>query len=72
MAASNQDGRNFCACNVGCRLMSRPWVACVLAVLELVLVLRSLEGKCQEYGRLTQVSHPLRCSTPTLQALLRG
>ena len=37
MAASNQEGRNFCACNVGCRLMSRPWVACVLAVLELVL-----------------------------------
>ncbi len=37
MAVSNQEGRNFCACNVGCRLMSRPWVACVLAVLELVL-----------------------------------
>ena len=37
MAASNQEGRHFCACNAGCRLMTRPWVACVLAVLELVL-----------------------------------
>ena len=37
MAVSNKETRDFCACSWGNRLMARPWVACVLAVLELVL-----------------------------------
>ncbi len=37
MAESDKEMRDFCSCSWGCRLMARPWVACVLAVLELVL-----------------------------------
>lgn len=37
MAAANDDCNESCGCPPGCRFMTRPWVAGILAALELVL-----------------------------------
>lgn len=37
MAAANDDCNESCGCPCGCRFMTRPWVAGILAALELVL-----------------------------------